>query len=900
MCNHPVSAYSDVPSRDALVEFIRSSRVKRRRFKTTQRNYLECGYRGDIAPAMLTLTVPPRREECWADWMAQQPGAHDGHTDTPTAGMRVNVEKLVASPHVPEELKDSLRYGFRQPWTGRPPRARMSNYSSCREHKTVSGAEYDRFIADRYVEGPLQYAPWTVNAIACVVKYVPFKARNVVDFTRSEVNPHIARLECKLDDLHTVLPQIKRGSALFKFDLADAFYCWPEYVGDADYTGFVHPVTGEYYRYRFAPMGITSSPALQQSWAQVVRTILLNEGLRYCVPGTPEANYDYFSMPATYLDDFLGQLSPELTKWQQYLMFQSCLHVLADYGFPVKQSKNVWPTTRCEYTGVLIDTVRGTISLSAERCAKWAAAVEPVLEQATRDGSAPRGDLASVIGKLQWVCVVLPTGQARLPQLYVARDEILRSQPPTNARPAKRRKLAGFPPANSAGDSPLQDLPPPTVRDTGGPEEPRTVRRLPNEDWDPHELCHVHASALAELRWWHDLLLAGCAVRADRARQPCDTTLERPFLWDDHPISTLWAAQVLPLLPDDASMWEELHEVRESRVPRPGMFQPLIDFEVLTSDASGYGGGVWWRHQRIHYGFTPDQLRGHLGVSANLRELYMVPWVLRQWGKRLRGKRVLFRLDNSASVGAINKGGSSEPAVNALLLAIHRVCREFGIFLVARHLPGDENLLADAISRLRVVRDRDDWLLHRRIFSDLQRLAGPFTVDACADPLGFNAQCQAFWSRIDSCITHDWARRKVYCNPPFGMIEQILRHFWTCYWTAPSESAATFVLPVWTANNWWKLLAGAVVLGSYGPGASLFTRPDWNTATADSPVPRTRVCGGPTSWGVVLIHFPPLLVSRSDASPWDGMPRLSGHASRDCLLLRGLPDGCVRTVRGQT
>lgn len=942
ICKHPVQCYPDVPSRAELENFIATARVCRRRFGDGQRQYVELGHRGDVGPPMLTLTVPPQGDQWWADWLAQQAGAHDGPTDTPSQGMRVNVQKLLESDIVPADLKDSLQYGFRQPWTGRPPRVRKKNYKSCDEHKAVAGAEFDRFIAHQYIEGPLQYPPWTVSAIACVVKYVPFKARNVVDFTRSDVNPHIARLECDLDRLAEVLPKIQRGSGLFKFDLEDAFYNWPVYVGDADYTGFRHPVTGEYYRYRFLPMGITSSPAVQQSWARVIRDILSREGLRYCRPGSPEANYDYMDIIGKYLDDFLGQLSPELSEWQQCLMFQSCLWVLEDYGFPVKQSKNIWPGSRCDYTGVMIDTVRGTISLTAERCAKWAAALEPVLEKAETQGAVPRGELASVIGKLQWVCEVLPSGQARLSQAYVARDEIIVGPPPgappggSGARAgtpagnplkpcdsrrvpyaqcgAKRRRGAAAIRVSQSADGTrtsvrgVTQTPRGVTQTPGGVTRtspgggthtsPHTVTRRCDE-WDPDEPCHVHEPARAELRWWYEVLRDGCAVRTDKCRQPSDVTLERPFLWDDIPVATLWDASALPLLPADASMWEELHEVRPSRVPRPGMLQPLVDFEVITSDASGYGGGVWWRHERAHYGFTPEQRRGHLGVSANLRELYMVPWILRRWGPRLRGKRVLFRLDNGASVGAINKGGSAAPAVNALLIAIHRVCQEFGIHLVARHLPGEDNPLADALSRLRTVLDRDDWLLHRRLFLELADCAGPFDVDACADPVGHNAQCEVFWSKIDRCIDHDWARRRIYCNPPFGQILEILEHFWACYQRAPAETSATFVLPVWVTAAWWKLLSGAVIVGHYASGSSLFTRPDWAAATMENPFPSTRVYAGPTEWGVVLIHFPPMLASRSAPSPWDGVPRLSGKPARDDLLLRGLRNGIVRKVRGQ-
>lgn len=67
------------------------------------------------------------------------------------------------------------------------------------------------------------------------------------------------------------------------------------------------------------------------------------------------------------------------------------------------------------------------------------------------------------------------------------------------------------------------------------------------------------------------------------------------------PQRTLWDKSVLPLLLSDAEMARaSVHELQWG--PNiPGVLQPGHDFEIIASDASGYAGGAWWRHERSHY-----------------------------------------------------------------------------------------------------------------------------------------------------------------------------------------------------------------------------------------------------------------------------------------------------------
>eukprot|EP00873_Tetraselmis_striata_P006494 jgi/Tetstr1/426758/TSEL_001695.t1 len=221
-------------------------------------------------------------------------------------------------------------------WTGRPPRSRKNNYKSCFDNNNAAGVDFDRIIALGFCEGPLHYLLWIVNPIACIIK--------------------------------TVVPSYKPGDALGKIDLTNAIFCRPTASSDCDYQGFLHPVTKEYYRYRYVPFGNRQTPAVhKRRWAHVIRDILLKEGLQFCVPGSPEASYANFDVASIYFDYFLLKFNSSSSSWHHDLTPLSCVNTLHKYGLPVKLAKNEWPSTRCEFVGV-IDTVRGTVAVSAARC----------------------------------------------------------------------------------------------------------------------------------------------------------------------------------------------------------------------------------------------------------------------------------------------------------------------------------------------------------------------------------------------------------------------------------------------------------------------------------------------------------------------------------------------------
>eukprot|EP00873_Tetraselmis_striata_P015376 jgi/Tetstr1/435640/TSEL_024540.t1 len=254
------------------------------------------------------------------------------------------------------------------------------------------------------------------------------------------------------------------------------------------------------------------------------------------------------------------------------LIYLSCVNTLHKYNLPIKLAKNECPSTRCEFVGVLIDTVQGTVAVSTARCNKLRVCADALLTE------------------------VDITANASCPD-----------------------------------PSPLE----------------RSYRRVPSF----------------------------------------------PGLWSKAMIPRLSCDRQLPL---DGS----------------------VGFEVITSDASGWVRGQRSPPLRLHRGAAP--------AVGHLRELFMVvPWTIAEIGARLTGSSVLFRLDKTSSVGAVDKGASPHPDALELLLWLLELLERYGNALIARHIPRQENTLTDCLSRLRGAINDQHWRLLVDTFRALEAACGP-------------------------------------------------------------------------------------------------------------------------------------------------------------------------------
>jgi len=117
---------------------------------------------------------------------------------------------------------------------------------------------------------------------------------------------------------------------------------------------------------------------------------------------------------------------------------------------------------------------------------------------------------------------------------------------------------------------------------------------------------------------------------------------------------------------------------------------------VVTSDASGtWGCGAWSEMEWFQLKWNSVVQGYHITVKE------MLPIVIAAaiWGKKWKGGTVQVRCDNSAVVSIINQGTSHDHQAMHLARCLAFIMAEHQFYMFATHLPGVENIAADALSR---------------------------------------------------------------------------------------------------------------------------------------------------------------------------------------------------------
>ncbi|KAM4048977.1 uncharacterized protein ACNLHF_027451 [Anomaloglossus baeobatrachus] len=157
---------------------------------------------------------------------------------------------------------------------------------------------------------------------------------------------------------------------------------------------------------------------------------------------------------------------------------------------------------------------------------------------------------------------------------------------------------------------------------------------------------------------------------------------------------------------DDLEVWDQFLQhfngraLVMERVASNGALQLFTD----AVGSAGFG-AVFRGHWCV--GQWPQAWR-ESGLVRNLALLELFPIVVavELWGSHFAGSKVCFHCDNQAVVHAINNlSAKSEPVVVYLRHLVLR-CLQLNVQVVARHVPGVDNEVADALSRFQFSRFR--------------------------------------------------------------------------------------------------------------------------------------------------------------------------------------------------
>ncbi len=224
-----------------------------------------------------------------------------------------------------------------------------------------------------------------------------------------------------------------------------------------------------------------------------------------------------------------------------------------------------------------------------------------------------------------------------------------------------------------------------------------------------------------------------------------------------------------------------------------------VDCQIMT-DASSTGWGAVLQGSTVlrAQGFWNSRMSHE---SSNYRELFTVLMTLKSFKHQVQNKSVQILSDNVTTIAYINHLGGPFKDLDIVMRAIWSEAYNLNVKLSAKHLPGVQNWLADALSRSQ---STFEWRLHPNIFKYLDNIWGPHDIDRFASitttqlPIYNSYHWDPLTSGVDALAQNNWEQLNNYVNPPFSMIPKVLDLL------RLQKATATLIAPVWEAQPWFQ------------------------------------------------------------------------------------------------
>ena len=122
---------------------------------------------------------------------------------------------------------------------------------------------------------------------------------------------------------------------------------------------------------------------------------------------------------------------------------------------------------------------------------------------------------------------------------------------------------------------------------------------------------------------------------------------------------------------------------------------PVLDL-FLSTDASGsLGYGVLYSGKWFNGAWSvAKQL-----LSIAYKEFFPIVLSCYVWGEKWRNRRIQFDCDNQSVVAIINSGTSKDSHIMKLVREIFLCAARINFTIIAKHVPGKDNNIADSLSR---------------------------------------------------------------------------------------------------------------------------------------------------------------------------------------------------------
>ena len=144
----------------------------------------------------------------------------------------------------------------------------------------------------------------------------------------------------------------------------------------------------------------------------------------------------------------------------------------------------------------------------------------------------------------------------------------------------------------------------------------------------------------------------------------------------------------------DLAWWDTFLESWNGVAIIPPTIPVAPPHQVYTDVAGGFGCGAIWGRHWFQY-MWPSAFQGRAIATQELLPIVMVCMI---WGPWWANNRVVVHCDNQAAVCVVNAGYSHDKDMMHLMHCLFFIRAYWGIDLWAVHIPGEQNVAADAIS----------------------------------------------------------------------------------------------------------------------------------------------------------------------------------------------------------
>ena len=229
---------------------------------------------------------------------------------------------------------------------------------------------------------------------------------------------------------------------------------------------------------------------------------------------------------------------------------------------------------------------------------------------------------------------------------------------------------------------------------------------------------------------------------------------------------------------------------------------------TVFTDASlsGWGAHVEPEGLLFHGLWTEDQSRLHI----NVLEMKAIFLSLTRPVHKVKNSTVLVSTDNTTVVAYIrHQGGTHSTDLSEEVWNILNLCLAHNIQLLAKHIPGRFNTLADRMSRM----DKPistEWSLNQEIANKIFQIMDFQSIDLFATRL--NHRLPLYVSPIPDqkalsidAISMDWNRIHAYAFPPFHLIQTVINKI------RISQCKIVLIAPLWPDRPWFPELLGLLV-----------------------------------------------------------------------------------------